>query len=340
MTFGRAGVLPVGGAPALLGRVAHALHGDLTVGNLETTLGAGGLSKCGARPSKTCFAFQSPAGTAVALRRAGFAAVNVANNHSDDYGDGGLRSTTAALHAARLAFTGRPGQVSYVVRRGIKIALLGFAPYRYDQDLLDVAGATRLVRAAARHAPVVVVFIHAGAEGVAYQHVRAGMETYLGELRGDALLFAHAVVSAGADVVLGSGPHVLRGMEWYRGRLIAFSLGNFVGYHTLSTAGPLGVSAVLHLRLTQNGSFAGGYLVPVRLDGSGTPALDPSAAAIPAVSSLSRLDFGRAAARLSREGRIAGPFASREHLRRSISLSCGVPLSSCSSSAGPLSPAS
>jgi hypothetical protein len=302
MTFGRAGALPAGGASALLARVVHVLHGDLTVGNLETTLGAGGLSKCPPGPSKTCFAFQAPSETAVALRRAGFAAVNVANNHSDDYGDDGLHRTSAALHAARLAYTGRPGQVTYVVRHGIRIALLGFAPYRYDQDLLDIAGATRLVRTAARHARVVVVFIHAGAEGAAYQHVRAGMETYLGEPRGNPLLFAHAVVAAGADVVLGSGPHVLRGMEWYRGRLIAFSLGNFIGYRALSTVGPLGVSAVLHVRLTDSGTFAGGFLVPVRLDAGGTPAADPSAAAIPVVSSLSREDFGEAAVRLSRRG--------------------------------------
>ena len=79
--------------------------------------------------------------------------------------------------------------------------------------------------------------MHAGAEGSDRAHVEPGPETYLGEPRGDSVAFTHAVVDAGADLVVGSGPHVLRGLEWYRGRLIAYSLGNASGYRTLSTAG-------------------------------------------------------------------------------------------------------
>jgi|SRR5579862_8146016 len=340
MTFGRADVLPAGGASRLLAHLRWALHSDVTVGNLETTLGSGGYSKCPRVHSKTCFAFQAPAGTAGELRRAGFAAVNVANNHSDDYGDEGIRETGAALRSAGLAFTGRPGQITYVVRNGVKVALLGFAPYRYDQDLLDVNGAKQLVRRAAERSDIVIVFIHAGAEGAAYQHVRPGMETYLGELRGDPLRFAHAVVDAGADVVLGSGPHVLRGMEWYRGRLIAFSLGNFVGYHTLDTSGVLGASAVLRLRLDEDGSFVAGSLVPLRLDASGTPSRDASGDSIGLVSSLSRADFAQAGVRLSRAGVLLAQRPSSPGRQKSISLSCGLPLSGCSSSAGRHSPSS
>ena len=124
------------------------------------------------------------------------------------------------------------------------------------------------------------------------------METYLGEPRGDPLRFAHAVVDAGADLVLGSGPHVLRGIEVYRGRLIAFSLGNFVGYHTLATTGALGASAVLRVRLSEDGSFARGSLIPIRLDASGTPRPDSSSAGVTAVASLSHDDFGRAGVRM------------------------------------------
>ena len=86
-------------------------------------------------------------------------------------------------------------------------------------------------------ADLVVVTMHAGAEGSDHQHVDPGTEYFLGENRGDSVAFTHAMVRAGADLVVGSGPHVLRGMEWYRGRLIAYSLGNFVGYHTLATSG-------------------------------------------------------------------------------------------------------
>src|SRR5947208_3557064 len=111
MTFGTAGVTPPGGAGALLARVRRSLQSDLTVGNLETTLGTGGASKCAAG-STQCFSFQAPASTAVALKRAGFGAVNLANNHSDDYGSSGQSQTSAALRAAHVPYTGRPGQTT------------------------------------------------------------------------------------------------------------------------------------------------------------------------------------------------------------------------------------
>ena len=122
--------------------------------------------------------------------------------------------------------------------RGTRVAVLGFAPYPWAQSLLDLPAAQALVRKADTWADLVVVTMHAGAEGADHEHVDPGTERFLGESRGNVVAFAHAVVRAGADLVVGSGPHVLRGMEWYRGRLIAYSLGNFVGYGTLNTSGP------------------------------------------------------------------------------------------------------
>jgi hypothetical protein len=303
MTFGMAGLTPPGGAQALLAHVVRSLRSDFTVGNLETTLGSGGSGKCGPRATN-CYSFQAPASTAFALKRAGFDAVNLANNHADDYGVEGQAQTGAALRAAHLPYTGRPGMTTYVKAGGVKFALLGFAPYDYDDDLLDVTAAVARVHAAARKADLVVVFIHAGAEGADHQHVRAGMEMYLGERRGEAMRFAHAVVTAGADLVLGAGPHVLRAMEWYRGRLIAYSLGNFTGYHTLGIAGPTSVSGILHVTLGSDGSFIGGRLIPVRLVGTGTPMLDRERTAIATLNALARADFPRTGVRLAPTGRL------------------------------------
>ena len=185
----------------------------------------------------------------------GFDVLNLANNHAYDSGPGGMDDTVAALRGAKLTPTGRPGEIA--VRRvgRTRVAYVGFAPYRWAQDLLDLPAAQKLVRRAARKADVVVVTMHAGAEGSDRAHVEPGPETYLGEPRGDSVAFAHAVVDAGADLVAGSGPHVLRGLEWYRGRLIAYSLGNASGYRTLSTAGTLGLSAVLDVTLGPRGAL-------------------------------------------------------------------------------------
>src|SRR4051794_25979571 len=232
---------------------------DVTVGNLEGTLGAGGGSKCAAA-KENCFAFQAPPAYARLLRRAGFDVLNLANNHAFDYGASGQAQTIAALERRRLRHTGRPGEL--VERRvgGLDLAFLGFAPYPWANELRDIPGARRLVSRAARRADVVVVIIHAGAEGSDQTHTPTGTEVAFGEDRGNTRAFAHAAVRAGADLVLGSGPHVVRGIERYRGRLIAYSLGNFLGFHTFSTGGGPSPSGSPRVGGSQEGVPVGGGL--------------------------------------------------------------------------------
>jgi poly-gamma-glutamate capsule biosynthesis protein CapA/YwtB (metallophosphatase superfamily) len=111
-------------------------------------------------------------------------------------------------------------------------------------------------------------------------------------------------VDAGADLVLGSGPHVLRAMEVYRGRLIAYSLGNFAGYHNFSLEGDLGESAILRVTLDADGRARSGRVTSIRLVGAGQPEVDSSGAGARLVEELSRADLGRRGARLSSTGRI------------------------------------
>jgi hypothetical protein len=295
-----------GGAGFFSSSIRRELRGDVVIGNLEGTLAVGGESKCGAA-STDCFAFRAPPSYGHLLREAGFTLMNVANNHAYDYGPEGQRETLAALRSAHLRYSGRPGQIAVVTVRGVRVAVIGFAPYRWAENLTDLDGAARIVRRAKREASLVVVVMHAGAEGSDRQHVRPGTEWFLGENRGDAESFSHVVVDAGADLVLGSGPHVLRGMEWYHGRLVAYSLGNFLGNGTLSIGGVLGASGILHVTLGSNGAWRHGDLTPVRLVPPGVPALDSAESAHGIVRTLSREDFGRNAMRVTPTGQLLPP---------------------------------
>ena len=286
--------------------VRKALRADISLGNLEGTLATGGSSKCGTE-STDCFAFRAPPSYARALKRAGFTIMNLANNHALDFGQQGQTETLAALRRVRLRHTGRPGEVAVLKRGGTKVAFVGFAPYPWAQDLLDIKAAVDLVKKADRKADVVVVTMHAGAEGSDHQRVRPGTETFLGESRGNVVAFSHAVVRAGADLVVGHGPHVLRGIEWYRGRVIAYSLGNFLGNGTLNVSGVTGQSAVLRATLRRDGSWAEGKLVPVQLTPGGLPRVDSHRAALSTVRKLSRADFGRNAVRVSPTGTLLPP---------------------------------
>lgn len=293
--------LPPAGGRSFFDGVETDLAGDVVLGNLEGTLSTGGSSKCGAG-SANCYAFQTPPSYAAWLRKAGFTVMNLANNHAFDYGPSGQVQTLAALARQRLAHTGRPGEITYQQVGEIRVAVVGFAPYPWAQQLTDIPAARRLVRTAAAEADVVIVTMHAGAEGTDHTHVRAGTEMYVGENRGNVVAFSHAVVDAGADVVIGHGPHVLRGMEWYRGRLIAYSLGNFAGYKVFALGGPLSLSGILRVTLRGDGGFDSGTLVPTRLVGAGVPALDPAESAHGIVRTLSKADFGARAVKVSANG--------------------------------------
>jgi hypothetical protein len=295
--------LPPGGLERALAPVSRRLHeADVTIGNLEGTLSTGGASKCGGSVGVgSCFAFQAPPSTATALAALGFDVVNQANNHSLDFGYAGRAQTLAALRRAGVAHTGLPGQITYRYVAGRRLAFLGFAPYPYDGDLLDIAGAQRLIRRARKRASLVVVIVHAGAEGTDQTHTPYGTQYYLGEDRGDVRAFAHAVIDAGASIVLGSGPHAIRGVERYRGRLIAYSLGNFVGYHTLGGGGVLSESAILRVKLGEGGRVLAGRWIPLRLV-EGLPRFDPSDASARLVAALSREDFPQGHYRIGPSG--------------------------------------
>jgi hypothetical protein len=293
--------LPPDGGRSFFSEVQADLAGDVVLGNLEGTLSTGGGSKCG--PGSTnCYAFQTPPSYARWLVQAGFTVMNLANNHAYDFGALGLRQTIDALTGAGLEHTGRPGQVTIQTVGQVRVALVGFASYPWAASLTDIPGAVRLVRRAGRLADVVVVTMHGGAEGGDRQHVSRGTELFLGENRGNVVRFSHAVVDAGADLVVGHGPHVLRGMEWYKRRLIAYSLGNFAGYKVFSLGGPLSTSGILRVTLRGDGTFETGRLVPTHLVGEGLPALDPAETAHGMVRTLSRNDFGRRAVKISADG--------------------------------------
>ena len=293
--------LPPGGGRSFFDGVQSDLDGDVVLGNLEGTLSSGGSSKCGSG-STNCYAFHTPPSYAQWLRKAGFTVMNLANNHAFDYGPTGQAQTLAALGGQSLAHTGRPGEIAYQQVGEIRVAVVGFAAYPWAQSLTDIPAARQLVRTAAANADVVVVTMHAGAEGTDHTHVPRGTATYLGENRGNVVAFSHAVVDAGADIVIGSGPHVLRGMEWHRGRLIAYSLGNFAGYKVFALGGPLSLSAILRVTLRGDGAFESGTLVPTRLVGAGVPALDPAESAHGIVRSLSQADFGARGVKVSASG--------------------------------------
>lgn len=264
---------------------------DLMIANLEGTYSEGGASKCDGVDSKYCYAFQAPPAYAAALRWAGIDLVSLANNHSYDYFAGGLQQTIRALDGVGVAYAGLPGKVTVKDVKGVRVAVVAFSPYSWNPNIANIPAARKLVARAADQADVVVVLMHVGAEGADKIHTPSGPEFAYGEARGAARAFAHAAVDAGADLVLGSGPHVIRGIERYKDRLIAYSLGNFAGWGNFGTAGNLGLSGLLTVRVDQQGQIRSGRWLSLTVADPGVPTIDPAQTAAALVSELSTADF-------------------------------------------------
>jgi hypothetical protein len=302
IAFGESDGLPPGGIADALAPVRSYLRSDLTIGNLETTFSVGGAPKCASIGASDCFAYQAPPSWAAQLKASGFDVMNEANNHAQDFGAAGQLESLAALRAAGLKYDGLPGQTLRLTVKGIRVAIIGFAAYPFANSLLNIPAAQQLVRAAKRTASLVIVIIHAGAEGPTEDHVPYGTEYDYGEDRGDSRAFAHAVIDAGASIVVGSGPHVIRGIQRYRGRMIAYSLGNFASWHTLALGGILSESAILRVTLSPTGKVLAGRWVPITFVSEGLPRYDPSGASAKLVEQLSIEDFGAARYRIAPNG--------------------------------------
>ncbi len=343
------GGVPPDSGRALLAAARPALSGDLVIGNFEGVLAdSGETEKCGKKravvwrglvpvsdtgrvappprreprhrakrkaakpaPPIRCYAFLTPTLLAPRLAEAGFTHLNLANNHANDFGLDGRRSTEATLASLGLATYGPLGRVVIdTIRHGdavTTVGVIGFTTYPFAYDLLDIPGSAAAVDSLRRLVDVLVVTFHGGAEGAAALNVPFAAESLGREPRGDLRAWAHAVIDAGADAVVGHGPHVLRGVEFWKGKPIVYSLGNFATYRGFNLAGPQALTGVLQLELAGDGRLLRARLVPMRQLPLQGPAPDPDAAAVALIRRLSEEDFGTASARIADDGTIAPP---------------------------------
>lgn len=298
------GGLAPGNGEALFADTAPVFRSvDVAFLNLEGPL-ADDLPDRKCRPDSTaCYAFRTPTRYVAALVSAGLDVVSLANNHAMDLGGAGMRSSMETLDGAGIAHAGRYGDVAHFERAGLKIAVVAAHSGSCCLSVNDLAEVSQAVRQADEEADLVVFSFHGGAEGYKHRHVPGKTEIAWGERRGDVQALAHAAVDAGADLVLGHGPHVLRAMEVYRGRLVAYSLGNFMGYKQFGTRGGYGGhSVIVEAELASNGVLVSARLHPVALDGSGTPHPDGGGVALGHVRELAAADFPTSGVRVGDDG--------------------------------------
>lgn len=297
--------LPDDDGVGFLGDVAPVLHAaDIAFGNLEGVLTDGGKPEKQCGDLTACYLFRSPTRYAAHLEQAGFDVVSLANNHALDFGEEGRTSTMQALDTVGIRHSGREGDVAMWPAHGLNYCVIAFSPTRSSHSLLNLEPAIALVAGLAADHDILIVSIHGGAEGVdGVERIPFGMEFAYGEKRGDVAQFARAMVEAGADLVIGHGPHLPRAMELYRNRLIAYSLGNFATYYGISVTGPKGYVPILLATLDGTGKFLSGKIVSAIQVRPGGPLIDPEQKAYAMIVKLTELDFDGGSLFFANDGR-------------------------------------
>ena len=265
---------------------------DVVFGNLEGAFLDEGevFKRC--RDTTKCYAFKMPAHYAPVLKKMGFNLINLANNHIRDFGPPGMIMTRQLLDSLEIPYAGLLDKpIDILEIEDMKVGLCGFSPNTGTVKIGDINNAMRIVKELKHNCDFVVVSFHGGAEGADHQHVTREEELFYGENRGNVHAFSHAVIDAGADVVFGHGPHVTRSIEIYKGRFIAYSLGNFCTYSRFNLTGANALTPIIQIWTDETGRFEKGQIHAFRqIKGAGTFP-DPAGRIIHKIKDLTRMDF-------------------------------------------------
>lgn len=263
---------------------------DIIIANLEGTFVTEKMkaNKCSkkSREKGICYEFGMPCALLQPLLKLGFNAFTADNNHSMDYGAEAYNYSKKFLSENGVTFASKKKSTQLLVKLK-PVALVAFSCENDSYNISDLKTAKNIIENLKKSYEIIIVSFHGGAEGRKAMKVENKTEFFLGENRGNVVEFAHTVIDAGASVVLGHGPHVLRAMEIYKGKLIAYSLGNFLTYGHFNLAGPNGIACILDFNIDEKtGDFISGKIIPTKQTAPGIPYVDDAQQAVKLLQEL------------------------------------------------------
>lgn len=289
-------VLPADSGRIFVKEISNYLKdADIVFGNLEGTFILDNFKpkKCSepARTMERCFEFGMPDYLSPIISKLHFNVLNLDNNHSNDYGWKGYNFTQNKLTELNIYFAAKKKPV-HISIKGKKVIIIPFGFSETSFLISNIKKAKKIVSKLKTNNNIIIVSFHGGAEGKNALHVPDSTEIMYGENRGNVKEFAHSVIDAGADLVLGHGPHILRALELYKDRLIAYSLGNFLTYGNMNIKGVSGIAGILEIKLDgNNGKFQSGNFISTKQISKGYPIIDKTKQAIKLLKKLTETDF-------------------------------------------------
>ena len=269
-------------------------NADITVGNLEGTLFDNDGTPKSCNNPNVCYVFRMPSRYGTYLKQAGFDYLSIANNHSNDFGEIGIKETIKNLDNLGIKYSGIKdiSESTILEKDGKKFGFISFSPNSATLKLNDYNYAKKLISELKSKVDIVIVMFHGGAEGAGAEHITRKNEIFHGEDRGNVYEFAHFAIDNGADIIFGQGPHVTRAVELYKNKFISYSAGNFATFGKINISGSMGLAPIFKIKIDSNGNFISGEIIPIRQTYESLgPFIDSEKLAIKKIISLNKSDF-------------------------------------------------
>lgn len=282
---------------------------DITFGNLEGVFVTKDIKpqKCSekSREAKRCYEFGMPDTLSYALKGMHFSVMSMDNNHNSDYGWQGVQFTKTLLDKREISYAAKKEPIIIVID-SVKVGVIAFGHSSESFQVFDLNTVTSEIKKLDSLADIIIVSFHGGAEGLSAQHIKDTTEYFYGENRGNLIQFAHTAIDAGADLIIGHGPHVLRAIDAYKGKLICYSLGNFLTHGNVNITGVKGKGAIMDINLDSNtGDLISANINPTVQVARGIPVYDTSLEAINLIKTLTEEDFPNSEIKIDTKGHIS-----------------------------------
>ncbi|MBP5392039.1 MAG: CapA family protein [Bacteroidales bacterium] len=289
----------------------------VTCGNLEGTIATSGKPRKNLN-SPMAFMFMMPPRYTQHLLDAGFDFVGLANNHIYDFFDEAMTQTEENLEKAGIGYAGArdpKGQHAhqefctklFITPNGDSL-LVGFSAFGHEDYSLrtrDTATVRRIVKTLKdeKGCDLVILSFHGGKEGSGARHLPYGSENFYGDERGFLRDFAHFAIDCGADIIYGHGPHVVRAVELYKDRFIAYSLGNFCTAG-MGVQGLTGYAPLVTIRIDKAGKFIDGKIHSFLQQTMKGPKTDPKNLVAKEIATLTKEDIKDSRLSIAEDGTI------------------------------------
>lgn len=307
--------LPVDDGKHLFDDVAPILQkADIACGNFEGVAAPRDMGKPRKnQTSKLTYMFKMPPRYLPYLKDAGFDFLSLANNHIYDFWGDPINFTESELAKLGIGYAGAKNPqkkdghtlTSYKTQDGVRYGFAAFGVGSYTPRLQDYEEVKRIIQEMRSQSDVVIVYFHGGTEGKGARRLPNTEEIFYGESRGNLREFARVCVDNGADLVFGSGPHVVRAIELYKGHFIAYSLGNFCTCG-MSISGINGLAPCITVEINPaDGQFKSGKIHSFRQKSMAGPKTDTTGEAAREIRDLTHSDIVNSSLLIADDGTIS-----------------------------------